>query len=178
MFSRRALSISRLGARSLHSTRKALQDKAVSASDAATGQSPAFHKISKSNVHVLDSATLNTWQEIPKGGIYRGPGIVWKIWYNHAIIPLYAVSIGAASLTTYFMYRYFGSHTEIAWGKTMRGTYDHTGLDERRADKHSKRLLYSGIQEGSCKREVNIFPFNFVPMQARIDRHKVDYPDE
>ena len=76
------------------------------------------------------------------------------------------------------MYRYFGSHTEIAWGKTMRGTYDHTGLDERRADKHSKRLLYSGIQEGSCKREVNIFPFNFVPMQARIDRHKVDYPDE
>lgn len=59
--------------------------------------------------------------------------------------------------------RYFAFHTEIAWSKEMRGTYDHMGLDDARASKHTNRLLYSGIMDRN-KRDVNVFPFNFVPM--------------
>ena len=93
--------LSSASARSLHVSRP-LGDaaKPLTSADAA---SASFHRIPKTNVHVLDSATLNTWQEIPKGGIYRGKDIVWKIWYNHAIVPPYAVSIAAAGLSSYFM---------------------------------------------------------------------------
>lgn len=28
------------------------------------------------------------------------------------------------------------------------------------------------------KKPVNIFPFNFIPMQQRIEAHKINYPEE
>ena len=50
----------------------------------------------------------------------------------------------------------------------MRGTFDHTGMSEHRSEKHSERLLYSGMRNRN-KEPVRMFPFNFVPMQrARL----------
>ena len=96
---------------------------------------------------------VNNWQEIPKGGLYKGD--IKKIWYNHAvnkrhpvkhcapaprapdaadgarnfsppqIVPLWA-AIGLASVVCGgFLIKYFGGHTEISWSKSMRATYDH-----------------------------------------------------
>merc|ERR1719454_998463 len=113
MFARRGLlSATRLAqplSRSLHASRPAMADAAVGG---RVSESAAFKKISRNNVHVLDSATLNTWVEIPKGGIHGSDrkAAIWSIWYNHAIIPLYAVSAIAAGLSTFFMYRYFTKH--------------------------------------------------------------------
>lgn len=156
--------------RSLHATRTAL------AEGGSVSESAEFKKISKNNVHVLDSATLNTWVEIPKGGIHGSnrKNAIWSIWYNHAIVPLYAVSIVAAGLCTWFMYRYFARHTEIAWSKSMRSQFDHQGLDEGRANSHDNRLLYPGMRERN-KRPVVMFPFNFRPMAEIVEKHKVDY---
>ena len=47
---------------------------------------------------------------------------------------------------------------------------------------HSQRALsppirYSGMLERN-KKPVNIFPFNFIPMQQRIEAHKINYPEE
>jgi hypothetical protein len=87
--------------RSLHVSRPALKGGAVAESD-------TFKKISKNNVHVLEAATLRTWQEIPVGGIHgtaNRPDAVMSIWYNHAVVPLYAVSAVAAGLCCWFLYR-------------------------------------------------------------------------
>ena len=65
------------------------------------------------------------WREIPIGGIHRGPDAVKKIWYNHAIVPLWA-AIGLASVVCGgYLIKYFGGHTEITWSKSLRATYDH-----------------------------------------------------
>jgi hypothetical protein len=184
MLSRRTLSMGLLRsapvrlapARLLHASRPALSEASVGG---AVAESATFKKISKNNVHVLDSATLNTWQEIPKGGLHGSDRskAIWSIWYNHAIIPLYAVSIIAACLSTWFMYRYFSRHTEITWSKAMRATYDHQGLDDRRANSHDNRLLYPGAMHRN-KKEVTVFPFNYVPKEMIVARHKVDYVSE
>ena len=101
-------------ARSLHVSRATFADapdsKPSSEKNTVGGsisESEAFKKISRNNVHVLESATLNTWLEIPKGG-YHGADrtkAIWSIWYNHAVVPLYVVCVVAASLCGWFMYR-------------------------------------------------------------------------
>ena len=183
MFARRTLlrAAPRLAAapvRSLHASRPALADAAVFKSG-NVAESKAFKEISRSNVHVLDSATLNTWVEIPKGGIHGSDrkAAIWSIWYNHAIVPLYGVSIIAASLCSWFMYRYFARHTEIAWSKSLRAEYDHQGLDESKASSHDNRLLYPGMRSRN-KRPVVMFPFNFRPTHEIIDKHKVEFAPE
>lgn len=115
--------------------------------------------------------------QIPRGGINRGPDSVWKIWYNPAIVPLFAPIVVAGGLCTWYMYRYFSANVEIAWSKEMRGKFDHTGFDDRRADKHSNRLLYPGIQE-RAKKSVRMFPFNFVPIHEIREARFIDYPEE
>ena len=56
----------------------------------------------------------------------------------------------------------------------MRGTYDHTGLSEARASKHTDRLLYAGMMERN-KKQVQVFPFNFVPMKQIAQNRYIDY---
>lgn len=80
-------------------------------------------------------------------------------------MPIYIVVVFAAGLCGFFLYKYFTAHTEIAFGKTMRSTYDHQGLSEHRANAHDRRLLYPGMRERN-KRDVKMFPFNFIPMQG------------
>ena len=47
------------------------------------------------------------------------------------VTPLFG-AIGLASVVCGgFMVKYFAGHTEISWSKSMRGTYDHTGLPKR-----------------------------------------------
>ena len=125
------------------------------------------------SIHVLEAPTVTTWQEIPKGGLlYKGMNrkqIIWKIWYNHAVTPLYAVIGLATVLMFFFMWKYFTRHTEIAWSKSLRGTYDHTGLDDSRADSHSRRLLYPGMRDRN-KRDVR--------MHKIAEKRFVDYNKE
>ena len=67
---------------------------------------------------------MKNWREIPiTTALHKGD--IKKIWYNHAIVPLWA-AIGLASVVCGgFMIKYFGGHTEISWSKSMRATYDH-----------------------------------------------------
>jgi len=110
------------------------------------------------------------WQEIPKGGINRGPGAVTKIWYNPAIIPLWG-AIGLASIVCGgFMGKYFFGHTDISWSKTMRATYDHQGLSESRVASHNSHF---GMRELN-KKTFSIFPFSWVSMSDVIAKHKVE----
>ena len=158
----RTLGVSRLAApkRALHASRPAQQEAKVLKE--------------RSNRHVLDSYTVSEWTEIPKGGMHgTDPSkATWSIWYNHAVVPLYAV-IGVASFVcSFFMYRYFSGHTEIAWSKSMRATYDHQGMSDHRADTHTNRLMYPGMMRMN-KMNIQIFPFNFVPMQEIRKRHEV-----
>lgn len=160
--------------RSLHTTRKTFADASL---DTYKKQVESFHKLRTKSQFVLEAPAVTTWYEIPRGGPYAGLSYketVWKIWYNHAIVPLYGVLGLATGLMCFFMYKYFSQHTEIAWSKSMRGTFDHTGLDERKANSHSNRLLYPGMRERN-KRDVNIFPFNFVPMNKIAEKRFVDY---
>jgi len=149
--------------------------RVVRRADVAPQLGHEYAKANRKNIHVLDAPTLTTWQEIPKGGLYKGR--VMSIWYNHAVVPIFAVIGAATLLCSFFMYKYFAFHTEIAWSKEMRGTYDHMGLDDRRAEKHTNRLLYPGMLDRN-KRDVNVFPFNFKPMGAIIEKRKVPYPDD
>merc|ERR1711988_1762718 len=86
----------------------------------------------------------------------------------------YAVIGLATVLCGFFMYKYFTKHAEIAWSKGMRGTFDHTGLDDSRANSHDRRLLYPGMRDRN-KRDVNMFPFNFTPMHKIAEKRFVDY---
>lgn len=157
--------------RLLHTSRTVLADTTPTLRGSQT-----FNKISKNNVHVLDAASVTTWQEIPKGGINRGPNAVWKIWYNHAVVPIYVVVVFASALMCFFLYKYFACHVDIAFSKSVRGEYDHTGHGNR-ADTHDKRLLYPGMRDRN-KREVVMFPFNFIPMQKIAENRFVDYNKE
>jgi hypothetical protein len=151
----------------------------------AKGTGPAFNfrgsEFSKyhesKSIHVLDSGTLNSWQELPKGGIYRGPDAFKKIWYNHAVVPIFVVVGAAAVLCVWFMFKFFSVNVEVAFSKEMRGKFDHTGLSDHRAEGHTNRLLYPGMRERN-KSEVNMFPFSFVPMASIANKHRIDYPTE
>mmetsp|Transcript_8123 Transcript_8123/g.16466 ORF Transcript_8123/g.16466 Transcript_8123/m.16466 type:complete len:174 (-) Transcript_8123:330-851(-) len=160
---------------------------------------------------------VTNWQEIPKGGINRGPNALKKIWYNPAvrpannlsrpgrlrgtfrgeadvapwnrmspcpltfgllrvshrqIIPLWGAIGLAGFVCGGFMIKYFGGHTEIAWSKSLRATFDHQGLSESRVASHNSHF---GMREMN-KKNINIFPFNYLAMQTITDKHKIDYP--
>ena len=162
-----ALRTSRLGAvraprASLHTTRRAL---AESAPESAV-ESVAKPVPERSNKHILDSYIVQGWSEIPAGGFHGTDKAkaTWSIWYNHAVVPLYAVIVVATGTMSWFLYRYFSKHTEITFSKQMRGTYDHTGLADARAESHDNRLMYPGIMRAN-KKEITVFPFSFKPMQ-------------
>lgn len=161
--------------RSLHASRKALAEAAAKQVDSTPDATKytlgtAYRAMNRTNLHVLDAPTVKSWQEIPKHGIYKGD--VWKIWYNHAIVPLFFPVIAASALMLGFLYRYFSGNVEIAWSKEMRGTYDHTGLNDHRSEEHTKRLLYRGMMERK-EQPVKIFPFNFEPIHSIRDRHLI-----
>jgi len=59
----------------------------------------------------------------------------------------------------------------------MRGSYDHTGEAESRSESHTNRLLYPGAMDFN-KRQVQIYPFNYVPMAAVIKDHYVEKQDD
>jgi hypothetical protein len=112
---------------------------------------------------------VKNWQEIPKGGLYKGD--IKKIWYNHAIVPLWA-AIGLASVVCGgFMIKYFSGHTEISWSKSMRATYDHQGLSESRVASHNSHFGCRNLN----KKDFSIFPFKWTSMGSIVDRHGVDY---
>jgi hypothetical protein len=145
---------------------------------------------------------VKNWQEVPKGGINRGPGAVARIWYNPAvgatwtrtraaaarahaarelpsagpslthaervaqILPLWG-TIGLASVVCGgFMIKYFSGHTEVSFSKTMRATFDHQGLSESRVASHNSHF---GMRDWN-KKNINMFPFNFVAMQSACPR--------
>ena len=89
--------------RSLHASRAAKAD--------ATAEKffPGYAKSQKNgrlgSIHVLESPTLTTWQELPVGGINRGPDAFKKIWYNHAVVPIFVVIGLAAALCCWFMFK-------------------------------------------------------------------------
>ena len=62
--------------RGLHSSRSALADAP------AVNKGSTFGKYKTSNVHVLESPAVTTWQEIPRGGINRGKGAFVKVRHN------------------------------------------------------------------------------------------------
>ena len=60
------------------------------------------------------------------------------------------------------MIKYFAGHTEIAWSKSLRATYDHQGLSESRVASHNSHF---GMREMN-KKDIKIFPFNYLSMQC------------
>lgn len=146
----------------LRATNHALRARALHTTRPAAGK------------HVLEMDSVTKWQEIPVGGINRGPDAVWKIWYNPAILPLYAAIGFGAAVCAGFMAKYFGGHTEISFSKSIRATFDHQGLSESRVASHNSHF---GLRELN-KRNVTIFPFSFVPMHRIAEKHQVDYPVE
>ena len=114
---------------------------------------------------------VKNWQEIPVGGINRGPGAVKKIWYNIAVTPLFG-AIGLASVVCGgFLVKYFAGHTEISWSKSMRATFDHQGLSESRVKSHNSHF---GARELN-KKDFSIFPFTWKSMSTIANKHKVEY---
>ena len=128
----------------------------------------------RSNKHVLDTYTVKEWTEIPKGGFHGSDArkATWSIWYNHAVVPLYVVIVVATSAMSWFLYRYFSKHTEIAWSKEVRAQYDHQGVSDVRAVAYTNRLMYPGVMQYN-KKHIRVFPFNYEPMQAIRERHTV-----
>ena len=61
--------------------------------------------------------------------------------------------------------RYFAKHTEIAWSKSVRATYDHTGQSDSRAASHHNRLMYPGIKN-IIGYDINVFPFKFTSFDS------------
>ena len=72
------------------------------------------------------------------------------------------------------MVKYFAGHTEISFSKSMRATYDHQGLSESRVASHNSHFGFRSMN----KRNVNIFPFNFLAMDNIAKKHGVEYPEE
>ena len=108
---------------------------------------------------------MNGFPEIPKG---RNP---IKIWYNPAIIPLYAVLGLATYNMCYFMHKYFTGSTEVNWDKKLRMTHDNQGVNPHRTAVQNKRpppILWFGGEmmgeDGINKKQVRVFPFNYIPM--------------
>lgn len=100
-------------ARALHSSRTPM------ASTAEVVLGKEYAKMSRKNIHVLDAPTLKSWQEVPVGGLNRASklsggwtkdgyekSVMWKIWYNHAVVPIFVVVGAAGALCGWFMYKY------------------------------------------------------------------------
>merc|ERR1711907_917584 len=111
-------------------------------------------------------------------GIPKGRSAL-KIWYNPAIIPLYAV-IGLASFNcSSFMYKYFTGCTEVNWDKSLRKTADNQGINPDRVDIHNRRFGLMG-EDGINKSRVRVFPFNYLPMREITEKRynrKLNYSD-
>ena len=84
------------------------------------------------------------------------------VWWPQ-ILPLYAV-IGLATFNmTSFMYKYFTGSTECNWDKDLRKTHDNQGITEHRVKVHNQRFGLMG-PDGVNKKQVRVFPFNYIPM--------------
>ena len=116
---------------------------------------------------------LNNLREIPiTTALHKGD--IKKIWYNHAIVPLWA-AIGLASVVCGgFMIKYFGGHTEVTWSKSLRATYDHQGLSESREKSHNSHFGCRDLN----KKTFSIFPFKFISMGDIAKRHGVEFAKE
>ena len=127
--------------------------------------------------HVLELDAVTKWQETPVGGMNgtaNHKDALWRIWYNPAIIPLYATIGLAAAVCAGFMAKYFGGHTEISFSKSIRSTFDHQGLSESRVASHNSHFGARSLNKGN----VTLFPFSFKPMSAIAANHHVPYPTE
>jgi len=109
------------------------------------------------------------WEDAAKGFPEIPVGrSVKQIWYNPAIIPLWA-TIGLASVVCGgYLVKYFGGNTDIAFSKSLRGTHDHNGLSESRVASHNSHFGFRSLNKGT----VSIFPFSFKPMSKIIDEHQ------
>ena len=75
------------------------------------------------------------------------------------IIPLYAVIGLAATVCGGYMFKYFTGNTEVNWSKTLRGTHDNQGINEKRVASHNSRFGFRSLNKGT----VTIFPFSYIP---------------
>ena len=60
----------------------------------------------------------------------------------------------------------------MSFSKKIRMQYDSTGVVESRANTHDRRLLYSGMMETN-KKDIQVFPFTFIPMHKIAKEHRV-----
>ena len=107
------------------------------------------------------------WEAAAKGFKEMPKGVpIAKVWYNHAVVPLY-VTIGVASLMCGgFMVKFFGGHTDVTWSKTLRADAYHNGESQHRVDTHNARY---GMRQRN-KSNISIFPFNFEAMNNIISK--------
>ena len=75
------------------------------------------------------------------------------------IIPLYAVITLAAGVCGGYLFKYFTGNTEVNWSKTLRGTHDNQGINEKRVASHNSRFGFRSLN----KHMVTIFPFSYIP---------------
>ena len=87
------------------------------------------------------------------------------------IIPLYAVIGLAATVCGGYMFKYFTGNTEVNWSKTLRGTHDNQGINEKRVASHNSHFGARNLN----KKNFSIFPFSFVSMGTIAERHGVEY---
>jgi hypothetical protein len=96
----RTAAAQRAPVRALHATRSAL---AAPLTGHGRPLGVEYAKMNRSNIHVLDAPTLNSWREFPKGGIHKGNP--WSFWYSPAVVPLFFPIIVAGGLCSWFLYR-------------------------------------------------------------------------
>ena len=65
------------------------------------------------------------------------------------------------------MVKYFTGNTEVNWSKTLRGTHDNQGINEKRVASHNSRFGFRSLNKGN----VSIFPFSFLPMGSACNPH-------
>lgn len=122
-------------------------------------------------MHVLEAPAIVNWQEVPIGGIHRGPDAFKKMWYNHAIVPLFATIALASMVCGGFLIKYFGGHTEISFSKSIRATFDHQGLSESRVASHNSHFGARSLN----KKDFSIFPFSWLSMSSVSKKHNIPY---
>ena len=79
-------------------------------------------------------------------------------------VPLYAVIGLASAVCGGFMFKYFTGHTEVNWAKSLRGTHDNQGINEKRVASHNSRFGCRHLNKG----QITIFPFNFLPFSSAL----------
>lgn len=101
----------------------------------------------------------NNWREIPKGMTVR------QLWYNPAIVPIYAVVAAAATLNVVFLTKYFMGNCDIHFKKADRMNHE-MSVNEGRVAWHNSRVGLRDIN----KKKLNIFPFSWVPTSETIEK--------